>query len=234
MGEAHVVFGQGRRGRDRLAGGDLRPPPEPAAAGAEDPRRCGCLARGRLRGRVRGHAAAVRVLVRRGPRGPRFRRAIPLLLLPARGDRDDGVAGGDRRPARRAEADRDARDDLREGPLHQEHHVPDHDGRLAATASLRAGAGRRARTRPPARRLAPLRFQDGHRLGKDLGRGDGHRLGPVPQAAGAGIGDVHQLPDRRAQRESSTSGSRKTSPPTGSSTSCRSSRRSGAGRSRRR
>ncbi len=53
------------------------------------------LARGRLRGGVRGHAAAVRVLVRRGPRGHRFRRAIPLLLLPARGDRDTGVAGRD-------------------------------------------------------------------------------------------------------------------------------------------
>ena len=54
---------------------------------------------------------------------------------------------------------------------------------------------------PPARGPAPLRLQDGHRLGQDLGGGDGHRLGPLPQAAGAGLGAVHQLPDRRAERD---------------------------------
>ena len=184
-----------------MAGGDFGPAPQPPAARPEDPRRRGCLARRRLRGCLRGHPAPLPVLVRGRPRGPRLRRPLPLLLLPARGDRDAGVAGGDRRPARRPEAHSGPRDDLREGSLHQEHHVPDHDGRPAAASPLRAGGRRRGPAGPPARGPAPLRLQDGHRLGQDLGGGDGHRLGPLPQAAGAGIGAVHQLPDRGAERD---------------------------------
>ena len=203
MGEAHVLPGQGRRGHDRVARGDFRPPAEPTAAGAEDPRRCGYLARGRLRGGVRGHAASVRVLVRqRTTEVTGFGVPIPLLFLPARGDRDDGVAGGDRRPARRTEAAR----------------------RLMRRSSKRTSSPKTSRSRPrwtvggncvgyvpeldaegiqdlPPEDLRRFAFKNGHRLGQDLGGGNGHRLGAVPQAAGAGLGAVHQLPDRRAERD---------------------------------
>ena len=49
-------------------------------------------ARGRLQGRVRRHTAALRVLVRGGPRGSWLRRPVPLLLLSARGYRDASAA----------------------------------------------------------------------------------------------------------------------------------------------
>ena len=91
-------------------------------------------------------------------------------------------------------------DDLQEGPALRQHRVPDHDGRPAADPPLRAGAGRRGRAGPAARGPAPLRLQDGHRLGQDLGHGDGGRLVPLPQEARARLGAVHELPDRRAER----------------------------------
>lgn len=99
-GSARALPGRGRRGADGVEGRRVRPPAEPAAAGAEGWRRRGRLAGGRQRGGLRGQAAAVPVLVRRRARGSRLRRAVSLLLLPARGHRDAGVAGGARRPAR--------------------------------------------------------------------------------------------------------------------------------------
>ena len=86
----------------------------------------------------------------------------------------------------------------------------------------------------PPEDLRRLRLQDGHRLGQDLGDGNGHRLGPVPQAAGAGLGALHQLPDRRSERDRVPAAGARLRRQPALPTSCHSSRRSGAARSRRR
>ena len=53
----------------------------------------------------------------------------------------------------------------------------------------------------PPEDLRRFRLQDGHRFRQDLGDGHGHRLGSLPQAAGAGLGIIDKLPDSCAQRD---------------------------------
>ena len=89
---------------------------------------------------------------------------------------------------------------FQEGSALGQHRVPDHHGRQAAASPLRAGAGRRGRAGPAAGGPAPLRLQDGHRLGQDLGDRDGGGLVALPQEARARVGAFDQLPDRRAER----------------------------------
>ena len=189
MGEAHLLPGQGRRGADRLAGG-RRPaggraaccwcrrsarrwmPGARAATRARPTSRGGCSSTGSTR-TTRSPASAC-------PFRYYFcqREAIETLvwLVEIAGKRD---------AQKLIQA---LRRSLQEGPALRQHRVPDHDGRPAADPPLRAGAGRRGRAGPAAGGPAPLRLQDGHRLGQDLGHGDGRRLVPLPQEARAGLG----------------------------------------------
>ena len=53
----------------------------------------------------------------------------------------------------------------------------------------------------PPKDLRRFAFKMATGLGKDLGHGNGRRLGPIPQATRARLGPLHELPDRRAQRD---------------------------------
>ena len=123
------------------------------------------VARQRLLRRQRHVALPAAALVRRAARSGRPRGAgrVPLLLLPARSDRDADLSEGVPQAGM---------------PVATDRRVP---RRHVRRDVCRRSSGRR-------RRLEPLRLQDGDRLGQNEGHVTGHRLELLPRAARKRIG----------------------------------------------
>ena len=149
MGETHLVPGERRDSPDRLAGGDLRPSAESLIARSEHPESGRSVAGSWLPRRVGGNAAAIRILVRGGPRGRRLSNPLPLLLRPARSYRDARLAGRDCRPARHEGPDRNVCTGVQEGPALGQHRVPDHHGWPTSCPPIRGRIRCRWRPGPP-------------------------------------------------------------------------------------